>query len=41
MPLHTHIHEPGGIIIQGELEMEIGREVKLLKLGDMYSMLGN
>ncbi len=41
VPLHTHPHEQGGIIIEGELEMSIGGEVKLLKVGDMYIIPGN
>ncbi len=41
VPLHTHRHEQGGIIIEGELEMGIGGEVKLLKPGDMYIIPGN
>ena len=41
VPLHTHPHEQGGIIIEGELEMDIGGEVKLLKPGDMYIIPGN
>ena len=38
---HAHPHEQGGILIEGEMEMEIGGEVKLLKPGDMYMILGN
>ena len=41
VPLHTHPHEQGGIIIEGELEMSIGGEVRLLKPGDMYMIPGN
>lgn len=41
VPLHTHPHEQGGIIVEGELEMGIGGEVKLLKVGDMYIIPGN
>ena len=41
VPLHTHTHEQGGVIIEGELEMSIGGEVKLLKPGDMYIIPGN
>ena len=41
VPLHTHPHEQGGIIIEGELEMSVGGEVKLLKPGDMYIIPGN
>ena len=41
VPLHTHPHEQGGIIVEGELEMGIDGEVKLLKPGDMYIIPGN
>ena len=41
VPLHTHPHEQGGIIVEGELEMGINGEVKLLKPGDMYIIPGN
>ena len=41
VPLHAHPHEQGGIIIEGELEMGIDGEVKLLKPGDMYIIPGN
>ena len=41
VPLHTHPHEQGGIIVEGELEMGIGGEVKLLKVGDMYIIPGD
>ena len=41
VPLHTHPHEQGGIIVEGELEMGIDGEVKLLKPGDMYIIPGD
>ena len=41
VPMHTHPHEQGGIIIEGEMEMNIGGEVKLLKPGEMYIIPGN
>ena len=41
VPLHSHPHEQGGIIIEGELEMGVDGEVKLLKVGDMYIIPGN
>ncbi len=34
--LHTHPQEQMGIILEGELEMTIGDETRLLKKGDMY-----
>lgn len=41
VPLHTHPHEQGGILVSGEMEMGIGGEVKTLKPGDMYLIPGN
>ena len=41
VPKHTHHHEQGGIVIDGELEMGIGGEVKTLKPGDMYIVPGD
>ena len=41
VPMHTHPHDQGGIIVEGELEMGIDGEVKLLKPGDMYIIPGN
>ena len=41
VPLHTHPHEQGGIIVVGELEMGIGGEVRVLKPGDMYIIPGD
>ena len=40
VPKHTHPHEQAGILIEGELEMGIGGEVKVLKPGDMYIIPG-
>ena len=40
VPLHTHPHEQGGIVVEGEMEMGIGGEVKTLQVGDMYIIPG-
>ncbi len=40
VPLHTHPQEQSGIILDGELEMGIGGEVKKLLPGDMYIIPG-
>ena len=40
MPLHTHPNEQGGIIIEGEFELGIRGEVKVLKPGDIYIIPG-
>lgn len=36
VPLHTHPNEQSGIILNGELEMGIEKEVKILSEGDIY-----
>ena len=41
VPPHVHMHEQGGIVIEGEMEMGIDGEVRLLKPGDMYIIPGN
>ena len=35
-PLHSHPQEQMGIILEGEFEMTVGDETKLLKKGDIY-----
>lgn len=40
-PLHSHAEEQMGIILEGEFEMTIGDETKLLKKGDMYLVPSN
>ena len=40
VPLHTHPHEQAGVVIEGELEMGIGGEARVLKPGDMYIIPG-
>jgi quercetin dioxygenase-like cupin family protein len=41
VPRHTHPHEQAGILVEGEMEMGIGDEVRVLKPGDMYIIPGN
>lgn len=41
VPNHTHPHEQAGVLIEGELEMGIGGEVRVMKPGDMYIIPGN
>ena len=38
VPNHTHPHEQGGVVIEGEMEMGIGGEIKV---GDMYIIPGD
>ena len=40
VPWHTHPHEQAGIVIEGEMEMGVDSEVKVLKPGDMYIIPG-
>ena len=40
VPRHTHPHEQAGVVIEGEMEMGIGNEVRVLKPGDMYIIPG-
>lgn len=41
VPNHTHPHEQAGIMVEGEMVMGIGGEVRTLKPGDMYIVPGN
>ena len=41
VPNHTHPHEQAGIVIEGEMEMGIGGEVRTIRPGDMYIIPGN
>ena len=40
MPLHSHPHEQTGIMMQGEFEMTIGGETRVLSTGDAYVIPG-
>ncbi len=40
VPVHSHHHEQLGLIIEGELEMEIGEERQTLRPGDTYVIPG-
>ena len=41
VPNHIHPHEQGGMMLEGELEMNIAGEGRLLKPGDVYIIPGN
>ena len=41
VPLHTHPHEQSGIVLEGQLEMGVEGDVRLLNPGDMYIIPGN
>lgn len=36
VPIHSHPHEQGGIVVEGRMSMTIGEETKILEPGDMY-----
>ncbi len=40
VPLHSHHHEQLGLILEGELHMQIGDEHRTLKPGDTYVIPG-
>ena len=40
VPNHTHPHEQGGLMLEGELEMNIAGESRILKPGDGYVIPG-
>lgn len=40
-PMHNHSEEQMGIVLEGEFEMTIGDETRLLKKGDMYLVPAN
>jgi len=39
--MHTHSNEQMGIILEGQFEMKIGDETRLLGKGDMYHVASN
>jgi quercetin dioxygenase-like cupin family protein len=41
LPNHSHPHEQGGIVIEGELEFTVAGETQLLQTGDLYIIPGN
>jgi quercetin dioxygenase-like cupin family protein len=40
LPNHSHPHEQGGIVIDGQLELTIAGETRLLEPGDVYIIPG-
>lgn len=36
VPLHSHPHEQGGVILEGKLELTIGSETRILDPGSLY-----
>lgn len=41
VPLHSHTHEQGGTVIEGEIEFTIDGERKTLHPGDSYIIKGD
>ena len=41
VPTHSHPHEQGGMVVEGELEMGIGGETRVLAPGDVYLIPGD
>jgi len=40
VPMHSHPHEQLGVVLDGELEMEIGGERRAIRPGDAYVIPG-
>jgi len=40
VPSHSHPHEQAGIVLEGQLELTIGGERKVLKMGEAYIIAG-
>jgi quercetin dioxygenase-like cupin family protein len=36
VPLHSHPHEQGGILLQGRVQLTIGDETRICKPGDLF-----
>ena len=36
IPTHSHPHEQGGIVLEGQLELTIDGETRILQTGEMY-----
>ena len=36
VPLHSHPHEQGGVVVEGRMSMTIGEETRILEPGDVY-----
>ena len=41
VPLHSHPHEQVGIVLEGELELTIDGETRLLGAGEIFVIPGN
>ena len=36
VPLHSHPHEQGGVLLEGRMELQIGSESRILEPGEHY-----
>ena len=36
VPLHSHPHEPGGMLLRGRMQLTIGDETRLCEAGSMF-----
>ena len=41
IPLHSHPHEQGGVLLSGSLELQIGDETRIIKPGELYLIPSN
>ena len=41
LPTHSHPHEQAGYVLEGELEMNIAGNLRLIRPGDIYFIPGN
>jgi quercetin dioxygenase-like cupin family protein len=41
LPMHSHPHEQGGVVLKGEVAFNINGEVKTLRPGDLYIIPGD
>ena len=41
LPLHSHMHEQVGVVLDGQLELTIESETKVLHSGEVYVIPGN
>ncbi len=41
VPPHSHAHEQMGLVLEGEMEMTIGDETRVVKEGEIFVIPGN
>ena len=40
VPRHTHPHEQAGMVLEGEMELGVGQQTRVLKKGEAYVIPG-